>query len=372
MTDARPRLIAFPMHGQHKLSSEGYRTRDGHLIEWFARTSGPEHPVKVVSRPEPIVLAPIRRFAADTVLGGTEASSTFVGRLPRLKDRQRWWVDSLPYYHRAVPSITAPVISWNPFLALSSIWPSVVGSGQRIGFDLLDDWTIHHAFAGIRKYVDRAYRTIFEHADFVTANAEGTLALAHRYGRSDASLLPNGCDPDRFDTRSVATGPLTVGYVGKIGKRLDLRLMLDAIDALPHVSFVLAGPVLDAGYRGPLKSRRNVRMLGDVHYNDVPALLTQFDIGWVPHNVGEGEVGGDVIKTYEYRAAGLPVLTTPVSGASSRGLDSVTVLESSRHVEWLAGVAAEGVRVARKVSVLPADVRWERKAGSILDKLGLS
>ena len=239
-----------------------------------------------------------------------------------------------------------------------------------MAFDLLDDWTIHYAFQGVSQEVDRAYRRLFDHASVVTANAEGTVDLARRFGRDDVVFLPNGCDPERFDATSLAEGATTVGYVGKIGKRLNLELIIEAAKALPQVSFVFAGPVLDAEYRRPMEERSNIKMLGDVHYENVPALLRTFDVGWVPHRVGDGEVGGDVIKTYEYRAAGLPVLSTPVTGAADRGLDAVTVLPAAEQVAWLRDHLSNGSRIERVVTNLPRDVRWEGKAEFILDRLG--
>lgn len=373
MTDHRgtTALVAFPMHGQHKLSNEGYRTRDGHMIEWFGKKLQGRGAVQVLSRPEPLALAPMRRYSPDSVATNTVPKPTYDWRLPDPRDRQRWWVSSLESYKRALPSLESPLITWNPFLGISSAWKTIVDSGQRVAFDLLDDWTIHYAFAAVRDELERAYRALFEHATVVTANAEGTVELAKRFGRDDVVFLPNGCDPERFEATSRADGPLTVGYVGKIGKRLDLDLIVESAKALPHVSFVFAGPILDREYRAPLAAQENITLLGDVHYQDVPELLTTFDVGWVPHRVGEGEVGGDVIKTYEYRAAGLPVLSTPVAGATSRGLDAVAVLEPAEHIEWTAERASAGPRLDRVVSELPAEVRWETKAQLILDRLGL-
>jgi glycosyltransferase involved in cell wall biosynthesis len=367
----RTALTAFPMHGQHKLSSEGYRTRDGHMIEWFGRLLSEKGSVQVISRPEPAALTLLRRRGTGHIAPNTIPSTAVSWKLPNLRDRQRWWVDSLSSYNRAAPHITTPVVTWNPFLSLSSAWPIIKASSQPVAFDLLDDWTIHYAFEGIRKDVNRAYSVLFENASVVTANAEGTAELARRFGRSDVVFLPNGCDPERFSSTSIAEGPLTVGYVGKIGKRLDLELIVGAAKALPAVSFVFAGPILDQEYRQPLESHPNITLLGDVYYNDVPALLQKFDIGWVPHRVGEGEVGGDIIKTYEYRAAGLPVLTTPVAGANSRGLDAVHMLSASEHVNWLSDVAQSGARVPRVVTELPADVHWRGKATKLLELLGI-
>jgi glycosyltransferase involved in cell wall biosynthesis len=58
----------------------------------------------------------------------------------------------------------------------------------------------------------------------------------------------------------------------------------------------------------------NIKLLGDRHYSQLPAYLQHFDVAWIPHRVGEGETGGDPIKLYEYWAAGLPVVTTPIDG----------------------------------------------------------
>lgn len=365
-------LLAFPMHGQHKFSNEGYRTRDGHLIEWFGRLLSEKGAVRVVSRPEPKVLAFQRTYGRDSVARNTLPVNTNTWRVPTSRDRQRWWVDSLDSYKKAVPAVSTPVITWNPFLAISDVWGRVRASGQPIAFDLLDDWTIHFAFEGIRRQVDRAYRASFDTVDHVFANSEGTLELAHRYGRSDATLLLNGTDPERFATESRATGPLTIGYVGKIGKRVDLDLILAAAKEFPKWQFVFAGPILDAEYREPLSSLSNIKLLGDVHYDLVPQLLTTFDLGWVPHRVGAGEVGGDVIKTYEYRAAGLPVLTTPIAGVSDRGFTEVSVVPAGSQVAWLRDNLTDVTRLPRRPESIAADMTWQNKANHILRSLGLS
>lgn len=366
----RPALTAFPMHGQHKLSTEGYRTRDGHFIEWFGRLLEDRGHVAVLSRPEPLPLAVKYRWQSGDVAENTVGYPSSSLKLPSVKNRRAWWVTSLNDYRGFIAEPT-PVIAWNPFVSLSNVWPSITASGQPVVFDLLDDWTIHYAFESVWPEVKEAYRRVFEHAHAVTANSEATLELARSYGRSDAQLLTNGCDPERFPTTSLATGPLTVGYVGKIGKRVDLELVLRVVQALPNVSFVFAGPILDAEYDKPLRDQPNITLLGDVHYAKVPALLQTFDIGWVPHRVGEGEVGGDVIKTYEYRAAWLPVNTTPVLGASSRGLNHVDVVDSADQVAWFAAKAAEGPRLPRLEGVIPVDATWSGKARHLLSELKL-
>lgn len=363
-------ITTYPMHGQHKLTDEGYRTRDGHMIEWFGRLLDEQGEVAVLSRPEPLPLALKNRLRSARTAPNTRPFDAISLRLPSLRDRRRWWVDSLNDYRGFVDEVT-PVVTWNPFCALSNAWPHVVGAGQPIVVDLLDDWTLHFAFESVRSDVERAYARLFDTATTVTANAEGTLELARRYGRNDAVLIPNGCDPERFSTTSAARGPITVGYVGKIGRRLDLRLILDVARSFPALRFVFAGPILDGEYRAPLAGQANIELLGDVHYDEVPELLRTFDVGWVPHNVGTGEVGGDVIKTYEYRASGLVVLTTPVAGSGGRGLDAVNVVPAHEQVDWLHERVDGETRIPRVVTAIPEHLTWRAKATRLLDFCGL-
>ncbi len=362
-------IVTFPMHGQSKLSNEGYRTRDGHFIEWFGTLLRGRGTVAVRSRPEPLVLRP--RFRQGALAENTRSVDSWSWRLPLGSPRQRWWWTSRSAYSADHLNREAPLVVWNPFVAVSNLWQDIEGGSQKLAFDMLDDWTDHYAFTTIKPQVSMAYRRLFDRADVVTANSEATLETARRFGRSDARLVTNGCDPERFSTASAASGPVTVGYVGKIGKRIDLDLVLRITAAFPRAVFVFAGPILDREYDAPLRAQPNIKLLGDVHYEEVPALLQSFDVGWVPHRVGAGEVGGDVIKTYEYRAAGLPVITTPVLGADARGLDGVRVLDRDQQVEGFRRLMGGGARVPREPTAIPASMTWRSKAESLLGLIDL-
>lgn len=366
--------IAFPMHGQQKMVREGYRTRDAHLIEWIGRHLLEVGPLAVISRPEPHWLRPLAREGRATgrVAANTTPTESFSWKLPDITNRRRWWVQSLSSYSTPDVAPDAPAIVWNPMVSTSNLADQIFNGTRRVHADLLDDWSIHYAFSSIKADVERAYGRLFERADTVTANSEGTVELAERFGRSDVVLVPNGCDPERFSEESVASGRLTVGYVGKIGNRLDLELIAAVSSLLPEVSFVFAGPILDSAYRSPLEKLPNVQLLGDVHYDDVPALLQSFDVGWVPHRVGEFEVGGDVLKTYEYRAAGLVVLSTPVAGAGDRGLDAVHVLPAELHPDWIRSQLVAGTRVGRVHQEFPSSSTWKGKSEFILRQVGMN
>lgn len=364
--------LAYPMHGQYKLSNEGYRTRDGHIIEWLGRfASASESHVDVVSRPEPMVLAPLRRIRGS-VAAGTIANQTLTFRVPSIEPKH-WWVRSARAYPKVDVFGGSPAVVWNPFTAMAPAGRSPFSGHRRVALDLLDDWTIHHGFAPIRSEVEVAYRRAFEASSVVFANSEGTLELAHRFGRSDAELMPNGVDPERFSRTPNAHGPLTIGYVGKIGKRLDAKLIPEVCGAFPDVRFVFAGPFTDTHdeYKKLLLSLPNVELLGDVFYDDVPALMATFDLGWVPHSVGQGEVGGDAIKIYEYRATGLQVLTAPIIGAGRTLKEGVHVVPADQQVAWFHEAIRGRERLERIPANIPDELTWRHKARRVAQALRL-
>jgi glycosyltransferase involved in cell wall biosynthesis len=371
----QPAIYGFPIHGVSKMVMEGYRTRDGHLIEWLGRLCEDVGPLSVVSRPEPLVkslLGRLRPGYRSSLARNTTYQSKLTLQLPDFSDRYRWWLDSARLYPQLQHLSVVPSVVWNPFIGMSRYWAEMKTSSAPVLFDLLDDWTVHYSFGGIRREIDLTYRKMFDVAAVVTANSEATAELARRFGRDDVVSLFNGCDPDRFTTRHNGSGQITVGYVGKIGERVDVDLVVHMATVHPAVRFVFAGPILDGDFRERVASLGNVVMLGDVHYDRVPDLLSTFDLGWVPHKTGVGEVGGDVLKTYEYRASGLPVLTTPILGVGDRGLGAVHIVPAMQQPEWLVEFIGGSSRISRSISVLPESVTWEHKARTMYRLLGLS
>lgn len=369
-------LVALPMHGEVKLRAEGYRTRDGHVLEWVARLRS-ELSVTVRSRPEPFPRLSLAR-RTGSVNSNWRWQSPQPLTVPPMRSRREWWVKSLAYEPGEKEAFRSALV-WNPVAGAELI--GTVLHCERVVVDLLDDWSKHVLFAPIRTEVETSYRKLFEIADVVTANSEGTVELARRLGR-DAILLPNGCDPERFNCepdRRAPGGQRVVGYAGKLGARLDLKLVESVAAAFPGVRFDFAGPYTAASrasvssIRKALKRHDNINLLGDVPYEQLPGLLSSWDIGWVPHRVGEGEVGGDAMKIYEYRAAGLPTVTTPIIG-SERAPLGVRIANGTdetiaRILEVLGNLG--GPRPQRDLTSIPPEMTWKSKAQLLLEYAAL-
>jgi glycosyltransferase involved in cell wall biosynthesis len=273
-------------------------------------------------------------------------------------------------YQPPIPTDSTAIICWNPFAAEELI-RRAEHRGRAFVVDLLDDWSGHYAFSSVREEVVKAYSTAFAHADSVIANSKGTLQLANRLGRDDAELVPNGCDPDRFALPPQYGDSFTIGYGGKIGERVDFELIRNIADLFPPVTFEFAGP---ASRRDQTRLRRsaNVRLLGDVPYSQYPKVVSTWDAAWVPHLVSEGGVGGDVIKIYEYRAAGLLTITTPIVSAE-RAPDGVIVAHAEETADAVNTVIRGSIdgHLPRVPYEVPEDQTWEFKAQLVIERLGM-
>lgn len=361
-------LAAAPMHGEVKLRAEGLRTRDGHLLEWFSLLR-PASRVAVYSRPEPWPRVTLARVGGASMPEQLSFVSPQPKTIPNLRHRRDWWIQSMRY----MPSWSGelPAVIWNP-IAGATMLEQRVGD-VPVAFDLLDDWLVHPAFKRIAEQVEQAYKSLFDRVSVVTANSEATLALAHRFGRDDAFLLRNGVDPERFALSPCTHEQLTVGYGGKLGFRVDVELVSAVAEVLPHVRFEFAGPVLSKEQARDLRRIPNVVLLGDVRYDRYPDIMRKWDVAWAPHRLGEFEVGGDLIKLYEYRAAGLPTVSTRVIGweralAGVRAVPREGVAQAL--IELIGGRRAG--EIPREPVALPEETSWQAKAEFLLDRLGMA
>jgi UDP-galactopyranose mutase len=93
---------------------------------------------------------------------------------------------------------------------------------------------------------------------------------------------------------------------------MDLGLV-EAVAALrPRWTFDMIGPVVKID-PATLPQRDNIRWLGPRAYADLPEMLAQWDVGIMPFALNEATRFISPTKTPEFLAAGLPVVSTPIT-----------------------------------------------------------
>jgi glycosyltransferase involved in cell wall biosynthesis len=122
-----------------------------------------------------------------------------------------------------------------------------------------------------------------------------------------------GSDPD--PAVAALPRPCIVFTGAIVAKKLDVPLLAALARARPEWSFALVGPV-GAGDPGTdisaLHGEPNVHLLGTRSYEQLPDVLRAADAGLIPYARNALTESIFPMKVYEYLAAGLPVVATPL------------------------------------------------------------
>jgi GT2 family glycosyltransferase len=197
--------------------------------------------------------------------------------------------------------------------------PESLPAGSRLVYDVIDHPDVFpYPKALLRRNHERGLRD----AAAVFAVSRPLLEEA-RLRRPDAEYLPNGVEVERFrtppdpslvpDEIARSGGRPAAGYVGALARWVDSELLGDLARLRPDWDFFLVGEALDDSF-DRLESARpsNVHFLGPRPYRAIPSILASFDAGLIPFRAGVEGSNASPIKLYEYLAAGLPVLATPI------------------------------------------------------------
>jgi len=137
-------------------------------------------------------------------------------------------------------------------------------------------------------------------------------ALRTRWESAGAtvSFVPNALDdallPPATLTR-VESERKIFGYVGTIGAWFDWDWVLTLAKLRSGDVIRLIGPVFSPA---PFELPPNVELLPPCVHAEALKAMCEFDVGLIPFKRSELTVSVDPIKYYEYRALGLPVIST--------------------------------------------------------------
>lgn len=101
-----------------------------------------------------------------------------------------------------------------------------------------------------------------------------------------------------------------VGYIGTLDFRFDIDIMEYAIKELPEVIFEFTGYLLNHEIVDRLSLYSNVSFFGSVKPEEVPQLLSKYDLGIIPYKMDEVNKNIYPLKINEYLAVGVPVVMT--------------------------------------------------------------
>lgn len=214
-------------------------------------------------------------------------------------------------------------------------------------------------------------------ADLVLASAP---ALAERMRTLNDRVFyaPNVADTDRFATAlevgptdpamAALPGPRLVFTGAVVATKLDIELIEGVARARPNWSIALVGPVGAGDPRtdiSALERLSNVHLLGSRPYAELPAVLRAADAALVPYAINDLTRSVFPMKVYEYLAAGLPVVTTPLPAlAETTGV--VVAADAPATVAAVERALAEDGPAARRArSAAVRENSWEARLEEI-------
>ncbi len=111
--------------------------------------------------------------------------------------------------------------------------------------------------------------------------------------------------------KSGTAGP-RLGFFGVIDERLDIELLSQLAALRPGWQIDMIGPVVKID-RSSLPVRPNIAWRGSCDYAELPGLLADWDVGLMPFAINEATRYISPTKTPEFLAAGVPVVSTPIT-----------------------------------------------------------
>jgi glycosyltransferase involved in cell wall biosynthesis len=249
----------------------------------------------------------------------------------------------------------------------------------RVLYYITDD---HAAKPGIDAASFRAAESRFAtRADVIFASAPELVArmqglndnVHYAPAVTDTRTFATALDPGPVDPVLERLQRPRVVFVGAIlAATIDIEMMAKLAALRRDWSFAFIGPI---GQGDPhtnvdaLRNAPNVHLLGPRQHERLPAVLRGAQAAIIPYRLGQQMRSVFPMKTYEYLAAGLPVVATPLDALSD--VPEVVTAVSAEQFSQCLGEAIDqdtlALRTARSAAAQPHS--WESRLSQIREAL---
>lgn len=172
--------------------------------------------------------------------------------------------------------------------------------------DAMDDFPMFHHGISRQAMASRECQIIGLVDNVLVSSTEllEKFSVQHR----SVNLVHNACDPDALPlNRKNKRQQRVLGYIGSVGEWFDWNLVQAIARHCPSSEIRLIGPQL---VPPPKNLPNNIKIFPACRHDRIGPCLNDFDVGLIPFIKSPLTQSVDPIKYYEYRALGLPILTT--------------------------------------------------------------
>jgi teichuronic acid biosynthesis glycosyltransferase TuaH len=197
---------------------------------------------------------------------------------------------------------------------------------------------------------------------------------------SKGYVLPNGCNaellaptPHLRPSDRVSLARPVVGVVGQLNERLDIALLDAVVES--GVSLLLVGPRCERSNitreaLDRLIGMSTVQWIDRVPQEELPRILAALSVGLTPYTRSAFNDGSFPLKTLEYLAAGLPVVSSDLPSARRLGCPDVVVSGNAQEFGRAVANSAAMVSSQGDVERRQAFARrhgWPSRAEALID-----
>ncbi|OIN55976.1 hypothetical protein BLX24_27215 [Arsenicibacter rosenii] len=184
-------------------------------------------------------------------------------------------------------------------------------------YDCMDELS---GFLGAHTDLGALEGSLMQHVDLLFTGGPG-LFEHKRHFHPNAYLFPSAIDFNHFSQArkelqepadQAAVDGVKIGFCGVIDERFDTALVKQLAASQPGWQFIFLGPVVKIAPES-LPTGPNLHYLGMKAYAELPAYLAHWQVAMLPFALNKATRFISPTKTPEYLAAGLPVVSTPIT-----------------------------------------------------------
>ncbi len=177
--------------------------------------------------------------------------------------------------------------------------------------------------------------------------------------------FPSSIDQKHFESGLQVSDPEDqaniphprAGFFGVIDERLDIELLDGLAQKMPHINFVMIGPVVKID-PAMLPRHSNIFYLGQKNYSELPAYLGNWDIALLPFAKNDSTRFISPTKTPEYLCCEKPVISTSIR--------DVVVPYGEMGLVLIADTVNDFAQAIEKARLLINDKNWKKKVRQVL------
>jgi glycosyltransferase involved in cell wall biosynthesis len=169
-----------------------------------------------------------------------------------------------------------------------------------------------------RRWIRKHETEALQKADVVFATAKRLLTKCKAIN-SNVYLATNGVPSSFFQTDHVVPHDIAaikqpiVGYVGTIADWIDFDLLRTLASKNSDLSFLFIGQNISTNTTlAAFKALKNVFFLEKRRHDEIPGYMSQLSVGLIPFKVNALTQAVNPVKLFEYLAAGVPVVSSPL------------------------------------------------------------